>query len=79
MRRSRRIAWWTAYGAGAALVALGLAWTSYRVVSLEREERLARREAERQEVLRVALRRLDTWFAPRIAREAARMWFDYEP
>ncbi|MBL9147998.1 MAG: HAMP domain-containing histidine kinase [Phycisphaerae bacterium] len=79
MRRSRRIAWWTAYGAGAALVALGLAWTSYRVVSLEREERLARREAERQEVLRVALRRMDTWFAPRIAREAARMWFEYEP
>jgi signal transduction histidine kinase len=79
VRRSRRIAWWTAYGAGAALVALGLAWTSYRVVSLEREERLARREAERQEVLRVALRRLDTWFAPRIAREAARMWFEYEP
>ena len=79
MRRSRRIAWWTAYGLGAAAVVAGLGWTSVRVVQLEREERLARVEAERQETLRAALWRLDFWLAPRLARESTRTWFDYEP
>lgn len=79
MRRSRRIAWWTAYGLGAAAVIAGLGWTSVRVVRLEREERAARELTERQETLRAALWRLDFWLAPRLARESARTWFDFEP
>jgi signal transduction histidine kinase len=79
MRRSRRIAWWTAYGLGAAAVVAGLGWTSVRVIWLEREERTARIAAERQETMRAALWRLDFWLAPRLARESARTWFDYEP
>ncbi|MBL9118843.1 MAG: HAMP domain-containing histidine kinase [Phycisphaerae bacterium] len=79
MRRSRRIAWWTAYGLGAAAVIAGLGWTSVRVVRLEREERIARIAAERQETMRAALWRLDFWLAPRLARESTRTWFDYEP
>lgn len=79
MRRSRRIAWWTAYGLGAAAVIAGLGWTSVRVVRLEGEERAARLVSERQETLRAALWRLDFWLAPRLARESARTWLDYEP
>ncbi len=79
MRRSRRIAWWTAYGLGAAAVVAGLGWTTVRVLRLEREERSARIAADRQETMRAALWRLDFWLAPRLARESARTWFDYEP
>ncbi|MDZ4829180.1 MAG: hypothetical protein SGJ09_03155 [Phycisphaerae bacterium] len=62
MRRSRRLAWWTAYGVGAALVIGGISWTTVRVVRLEIEERAARMETSRQETLRLALRRMDAWF-----------------
>lgn len=30
-------------------------------------------------MLRLALRRMDAWFSPQLAREAGRMWFEYEP
>ncbi len=79
MRRSRRIAWWTAYGVGAAAVVAGLGWTSVRVLRLEQEERAARALADRQETMRAALWRLDFWLAPRLARESARSWLDFEP
>ncbi len=79
MRRSRRIAWWAAYGVGAAAVIAGLGWTSVRVLRLEQEERAARALADRQETMRAALWRLDFWLAPRLARESARSWLDFEP
>ncbi len=79
MKRSRSTAWWGAYGLGAAVVIGGLAWMSVRVIRLEREERVARLDAERQETTRLALWRIDSWLSPRLARESARTWFDYEP
>jgi signal transduction histidine kinase len=79
VRRSARIAWWTSYGVGAAVVLAGLGWTTQRVLRLEREEAVARADAERQETMRLALWRLDSWLTPRFARESARGWFEYEP
>jgi signal transduction histidine kinase len=78
MKRSRRIAWWGAYGLGAAAVLAGLGWTTSRVLRLEAEEHKARIRGEEQEAMRLALWRLDSWLAPRIARESARPWFEYE-
>lgn len=79
MRRSKRIAWWSAYGLGAAAVVAGLAWTTVRVRTLEREEARAKRESERQETLRLALWRMDSWLGALFAREAARAWYEFEP
>ncbi len=72
MRRSKRLAWWTAYAVGSAAVLGGLAWTTVRVLRLEHEEAVARAENDRQATLRLALWRMDSWLAPRFARESAR-------
>ncbi len=79
MRRSKRLAWWTAYAVGSAAVLGGLAWTTVRVYHLEEEEAAARAENDRQATLRLALWRMDSWLAPRFARESARAWYEYEP
>lgn len=79
MRSSKRLAWWGAYVLGSAAVVAGLAWTTVRVRSLEREEARAKRESDRQETLRLALWRMDSWLAALLAREASRAWYEYEP
>jgi anti-sigma regulatory factor (Ser/Thr protein kinase) len=78
MRRSRRRVWWCVYGAGSAAVLLALVWVTLRVVHLQRDEAQARAEVRKQELVRQALWRMDSWLAPRIAREAGRTWFEYE-
>ena len=76
MRSTRT--WWMIF-AGCATVVLGsLVWVTAEIVRLEREGTLARAEADHQEAMRLALGRLDSWFAPQLAREAARPYFDYE-
>jgi signal transduction histidine kinase len=74
-----RRSWWIAYGAGAAVVLLALGWITVEVLRLERAELLARDDARRQESLRLALWRMDSWIAPRLAREAALPHGDYVP
>lgn len=78
MRRSRRIAWWCVFAGGSMAVVGALAWTTQRVLHLEHEEAQARASLRRQEIVRQALWRMDSWLAPRIARESARTWFEYE-
>ncbi len=78
MKRSRRITWWCVYAAGSVAVVGALAWTTHRVLHLEHEEAQARASLRRQEIVRQALWRMDSWLAPRIARESARTWFEYE-
>lgn len=78
MKRSRRIAWWGVYIAGSAAVIGALGWVTTRVVHLQREEAQARGEIRRQELVRQALWRMDSWLSPRLARENARTWFEYE-
>ncbi|MBM4112578.1 MAG: hypothetical protein FJ253_04260, partial [Phycisphaerae bacterium] len=78
MRRARRALWWTAFGAGSAAVAAGLAWISTQVIRLDREETMARAAIAQQETLHLALWRMDSWLAPLLARESARTWFEYQ-
>ena len=49
-----------------------LAWITAVVLSLERAELTARANAEHQEALRLALWRMDSWLAPRLATEGGR-------
>ena len=74
--KSRR-SWWVIYGACAALVMGALLWITVVVIHLERSEVEARAEARHQEALRLALWRMDSWLAPRLAREAARPYYEY--
>lgn len=74
---ARRATWWKWFALGAALVVLALAWVTSAVLDLERSEWAARADARRQEVLRLALWRMDSWLAPRLARESARPYFEY--
>lgn len=73
----RRSTWWKWFALGAALVIVALAWVTSAVLDLERSEWAARADARRQEVLRLALWRMDSWLAPRLARESARPYFEY--
>lgn len=57
-----------------ALVGGGLTWV---VLSLESSQHRVRVESARQSDLRLALWRLDSWVAPRLANEAARPHSDY--
>lgn len=72
-----RRAWWLLFWTGAAIVAGALVWVSTVLLELERRETDARADARRQEALRLSLYRMDFWFAPRLAREAARPYFEY--
>ena len=76
--KSRR-SWWLIYIVCAAVVAVTLAWITIVMLRLESAERSARAEMEHQESLRLALWRMDSWLAPRLAREAARPYFEYLP
>ncbi len=73
----RQSAWWKWFAGGAALVVLALAWVTSAVLALEHSEFEARASARQQEVLRLALWRMDSWVGPRLAREAARPYFEY--
>jgi signal transduction histidine kinase len=78
VKRSSRMTWWGVYWAGSAVVLAALGWVTQRVLDLERVENEARVEIRRQELVRQALWRMDSWLAPRLAREAGRTWFEYE-
>ena len=75
--RNRTRLRWMAFGIGAFAAVAGLAWVTRAVVTLERDQAAARAEASRAETLRLALWRLDSWMAPRLAAEAARPYFHY--
>ena len=62
MRRDRRW-WWFVYGGCAVAVLVALSWISSITLGLERSERSASAEVTRQENLRLALWRMDSWLA----------------
>jgi signal transduction histidine kinase len=74
-----RPTWWFIFGAAALVVVAALVWVTCAVLNLERREMAARAEARQQEALRLALWRMDSWLSPRLAREAARPYFEYKP
>lgn len=77
MNPSRRVLWF-AFWVGVALVVTALSWASMTVYALEKRNAVARAENQRQEVIRLALWRMDSRLAPMIALEAARPIEDYE-
>lgn len=56
-----------------------LGWATALAARLEAREIRAAVEAERDERVRLALWRMDSWFAPHLVREAARPYFEYLP
>ncbi|MFO0962561.1 MAG: HAMP domain-containing sensor histidine kinase [Phycisphaerales bacterium] len=78
MKRSRRVVWWSVYAGASVAVTAALGWATARVLHLQREEAQARAQVQRQETLRQALWQMDSWLAPRLARESARTWFEFD-
>lgn len=69
---SSRVVFGAVFVSIGVLVAGGLAWLTGMVLSLDRQQRLARAEGERNARLRLALWRLDARLFPVLAREANR-------
>lgn len=69
---------WIAFWIGVGLIMLVLAWSTWAVYGLETRNALSRAENQRQEVIRLALWRMDSRLAPMIALEAARPVEDFE-
>jgi len=74
-----RRAWqtWAVFGACLLLVLLAVGWVTRITLRLERSQMEARREAEAEEAVRLALWRMDSGLATLIARESARPYFVY--
>jgi len=70
---------WIAYSLILAVALPGLAWLSWRVLALERQEFETRWRSEQEERLRLALWRMESVAMPIVAAEAARPYFAYEP
>lgn len=77
MNLSKRVLW-ISFWIGVVLVVTALSWASMAVYSLEERNATARAENQRQEIIRLALWRMDSRLAPMIALEAARPIEDYE-
>lgn len=76
MKSSRRITW-LVFGVCALLVLEGLGYVSWRMLRLESRERALSRDAREQEILRLALWRVDSAMTPLLAGETARPYFHY--
>ncbi|MFG0304696.1 MAG: ATP-binding protein [Phycisphaerales bacterium JB040] len=68
---------WIGYWGGVALLSLVLVGVSLQVLVFESGEALLRAQRQRQEAVRLALWRMDSWLAPLLAREARRPYFEY--
>lgn len=77
MRSRARRSWWALYVAGSALALAALSWISVLVCELERSELEVREASALQEATRLALWRMDSWFAPQLAIEVARLPHEY--
>ena len=75
--RSRRT--WIIYAACVAALTGVLGWTTCMLLRLEQAELDARRQAERQGRIRLALWRMESTLAARLAEESARPYFHYAP
>ncbi|MFN0244375.1 MAG: sensor histidine kinase [Planctomycetota bacterium] len=78
MKRNHR-RWWLIYGACALSTLVALTWMTRSVLELERAEQRARASTAHEAALRLALWRMDSWFAPHLEQEAARPYHEYLP
>jgi len=77
MKNGRSKLWWAFWG-GVFLIVSALSWASITVYTLESRSAVSRAMNQRQELIRLALWRMDSRLAPMIALEAARPIEDYE-
>ena len=68
---------WLVFALCLAVTLTALGWVSMTLLRLDRAEAEARREANLEEAVRLALWRMDSTVAPLIAQENARPYFDY--
>ncbi len=71
--------WWLIYGACALSTLVALTWMTRSVLELEHAEQHARSNTAHEAALRLALWRMDSWFAPHLEQEAARQAHEYLP
>jgi signal transduction histidine kinase len=77
MKTSRKT-WWALYVLGALLTLVALGWISAAVLDLREREEAGRLEHRRQQAIRLALWRMDSWFGPQLAVEVARLPHEYQ-
>lgn len=70
---------WIPFALGAVSVLAALGWVTSEILELERRQVLATTENAHGQRLRLALWRMDSWLAPRLAPEASRPYFEYQP
>jgi hypothetical protein len=70
---------WVMFGAGVAVVLAGMGYVSLTALDLDEQRRLADRQAEAEEKVRLALWRMDSALVPLIVQESARPYFVYRP
>ncbi len=63
---------WLWFAATAIPLLAVLAWLTATLIKVDRDEVMARRQAQLHERLRLALWRMDSWLSPQLAREALR-------
>jgi signal transduction histidine kinase len=69
---------WAVFALGMAAVLVGLGWVTRTALDLDRRERVTRRQADREESVRLALWRMDSAVTPLVAAEGARPAFVYQ-
>ena len=74
---SRPLHVWLSFGMALAVLVAAVGWISWTALKLERSEGEARRRAELEENVRLALWRLDSTVAPLVSQESARPYFVY--
>ena len=70
---------WTLFVLCLTVVVPAMGYLTLKALELDRAEALARRQAELEEDISLALWRMDTALAPLVAQEAARPHFVYQP
>ncbi len=70
---------WTSYFLILVVILAGCGWLTLRVITLDNQERLARKRAEQEEKMSLALWRMDSLAMPIIAAEAVRSSSLYRP
>lgn len=76
--RTRRWVTWLVFTICAVAVVEGLGWVTWKALRLERAESEARAQASFQELIRLALWRMESEITPIVATEAARPYFHYQ-
>ncbi|MEE8153326.1 MAG: HAMP domain-containing sensor histidine kinase [Phycisphaerales bacterium] len=71
--------WWRWFWGGVIVAAGAMTGVSTLVLRMEQTGFVARADAGRQGLLRLALWRMDSWLTPQLGREAARPYYEYLP